>query len=66
MTRELVFVHGPAQEHKDSVSLKKEWIDALNKGLAKSGLSMQGSQHSDAGVASGDAYPVPVLRRHTV
>lgn len=38
--RELVFVHGRAQEGKDSVALKKEWIDAWKAGLAKSGLSL--------------------------
>lgn len=40
MTRELVFVHGRAQERKDSIGLKKEWIDAWKEGLAKSGLQM--------------------------
>lgn len=40
MSRQLVFVHGRAQEHKDSVALKKEWIDAWTKGLAKSDLSL--------------------------
>ncbi len=36
----LVFVHGRAQENKDSVALKAEWIDALRTGLAKSGLTL--------------------------
>lgn len=36
----LVFVHGRAQEHKDAVALKAEWVDALRAGLAKSGLDL--------------------------
>ena len=40
MARQLVFVHGRAQEHKDSVALKAEWIAAFEEGLAKSGLSL--------------------------
>ena len=40
MTRELVFVHGRSQEHRDATALKKEWIDALGVGLAKSNLSL--------------------------
>jgi hypothetical protein len=40
MTRQLVFIHGRAQERKDSIGLKKEWIDAWKSGLAKSGLEM--------------------------
>lgn len=38
--RELVFVHGRAQEGNDPAHLKKTWIDAFKKGLAKSGLGM--------------------------
>jgi hypothetical protein len=38
--RELVLVHGRAQEEKDSIELKKEWLDALRKGLEKSGLTL--------------------------
>jgi hypothetical protein len=38
--RQLVFVHGRAQERKDSVALKAEWIEALEEGLAKSGLTL--------------------------
>jgi hypothetical protein len=38
--RQLVFVHGRAQERLDSVALKAEWIDAWKHGLAKSGLAM--------------------------
>jgi hypothetical protein len=37
--RQLIFVHGRAQEKKDAATLKKEWIAAWVKGLAKSGLS---------------------------
>lgn len=40
MSRELVLVHGRAQEKKDSIALKAEWIEALNEGLAKSNLSL--------------------------
>jgi len=36
----LVFVHGRAQEHKDSVALKGEWVEAFATGLAKSGLAL--------------------------
>jgi hypothetical protein len=38
--RELVLVHGRSQEHKDSVALKKEWLDTLRLGLEKSGLEL--------------------------
>ncbi|WP_428422498.1 hypothetical protein [Methylibium sp.] len=40
MTRQLVFVHGRAQEHLDSIGLKKQWIDAWTQGLARSGLAL--------------------------
>lgn len=40
MTRQLVFVHGRSQQKKDSVALKREWIDAWKAGLAKSGLDL--------------------------
>ncbi len=40
MTRELVFIHGRAQEHKDSVALKGEWMEAFSDGLHKAGVSM--------------------------
>jgi hypothetical protein len=36
----LVFIHGRAQENKDSIALKGEWIAALEKGLDKSGLKL--------------------------
>ena len=37
---QLIFIHGRAQEHKDSKALKQEWLDALAEGLAKSGLTL--------------------------
>jgi hypothetical protein len=40
MTRELVFVHGRAQQRIDSIGLKKLWIDTWREGLAKSGLDL--------------------------
>jgi hypothetical protein len=40
MTKRLVFVHGRAQEGKDSVALKAEWIDCWRQGLAKRGLPL--------------------------
>ncbi len=40
MTRQLVLVHGRGQEGKDASALKREWLDALGEGLAKSGLSL--------------------------
>jgi hypothetical protein len=40
MTRQLVLIHGRAQENKDSIALKAEWIEALNEGLAKSNLEL--------------------------
>ena len=38
--KQMVFVHGRAQEHKDALALKKEWIEAFRRGLAKSGLQL--------------------------
>ena len=38
--RELVLVHGRSQEGKDSIALKKEWIDTLKEGLKKSNLQL--------------------------
>ncbi len=38
--RQLVLVHGRAQEGKDALALKNEWIAALREGLAKSGLDL--------------------------
>lgn len=40
MTRQLVFVHGRAQERQDSIALKKAWIDAWKAGLDSAGLEM--------------------------
>lgn len=40
MARKLVFVHGRAQQHKDSLALKQEWIDAWRSGLDAAGLEM--------------------------
>ena len=40
MNRQLLFVHGRAQEHKDAVALKAEWLDALDEGLGKNGLAL--------------------------
>lgn len=40
MNRQLVFVHGRSQQRKDSIALKKEWIDAWKAGLARSGLEL--------------------------
>jgi hypothetical protein len=45
MTRRLVLVHGRAQEHKDSVALKAEWLEALEEGLSKSDLTLPVSEH---------------------
>ncbi len=38
--RQLVFIHGRSQQHKDSLALKQSWIDAWQKGLAASGLAL--------------------------
>lgn len=38
--KQLVFVHGRAQQHKDAAALKAEWIDSWNKGLADSALQI--------------------------
>jgi hypothetical protein len=38
--KELVFVHGRAQEHKDAAELKQIWVEAWRRGLAKSGLDL--------------------------
>jgi hypothetical protein len=38
--RQLVLVHGRSQEHKDSVALKSEWLDALRAGLQKNNLEL--------------------------
>lgn len=36
----LVMIHGRAQEDKDSVALKAQWVDSLRQGLARSGLAL--------------------------
>ncbi|MCU7852587.1 MAG: hypothetical protein KZQ80_10275 [Candidatus Thiodiazotropha sp. (ex Monitilora ramsayi)] len=40
MTKQLVFIHGRSQQHKDSVALKADWINAFKKGLEKSHLTL--------------------------
>ncbi len=40
MSRQLVLVHGRAQQGKDPAALKRAWIEAWSAGLAKSGLSV--------------------------
>jgi hypothetical protein len=40
MNRQLVFIHGRAQEFKDAVQLKTSWIEAWRQGLGKSALQM--------------------------
>jgi hypothetical protein len=37
--RQLIFVHGRAQENKDAAALKQEWISAWEKGLATHALT---------------------------
>jgi len=38
--KQLVFIHGRAQENKDAQALKDEWIEAWRSGLRKSGLDL--------------------------
>lgn len=40
MIRELLFLHGRAQQGKDALALKRDWIRAWKEGLRKSGLSI--------------------------
>lgn len=40
MTRQLVFIHGRAQQGRDPAKLKEIWINAWKEGLAKNGLQM--------------------------
>jgi hypothetical protein len=40
MKRELVFVHGRSQQHKDAGDLKAAWIAAWSKGLEQRGLAV--------------------------
>lgn len=37
--RQLILIHGRAQENKDAAGIKKEWIAAWEKGLKKSNLA---------------------------
>lgn len=37
--RQLIFVHGRAQQAKDAAALKKDWVAAWEKGLATQGLT---------------------------
>ena len=36
----IVLVHGRAQENKDSIALKGEWLDAMRLGLSKNNLAL--------------------------
>jgi hypothetical protein len=38
--KQLIFVHGRSQEHKDAVALKGAWIQAFRVGLEKNGLAL--------------------------
>ncbi|MFI2810373.1 hypothetical protein [Microbulbifer sp. JSM ZJ756] len=38
--KELVFVHGRAQQFKNPTDLKSEWVDAFRRGLKKNGLDL--------------------------
>ena len=40
MPKKLVFIHGRAQQRKDSIALKGEWLSALREGLAKNDLEL--------------------------
>jgi hypothetical protein len=40
MTRQLVFVHGRSQQHKNAGELKAAWIAAWQTGLEKNGLNL--------------------------
>jgi hypothetical protein len=39
IVRQLILIHGRAQENKDAAGIKKEWIAAWEKGLNKSNLT---------------------------
>jgi len=41
MRRQLIFIHGRAQEDKDSTELKQRWIRALEVGLEKAGEKLR-------------------------
>lgn len=38
--KQLVFVHGRAQQGRDALAVKQEWIDTWKRGLAKNGLAL--------------------------
>ena len=40
MTRQLVFVHGRSQQHKDATALKQAWISSWSDGLRASSLEV--------------------------
>lgn len=40
MTKKLVFIHGRAQQNKESVGLKADWVEDLRGGLRDAGLSL--------------------------
>jgi hypothetical protein len=40
MMRQLILVHGRAQENKDASGIKREWIEAWARGLKKSSLTV--------------------------
>lgn len=40
MPKKLVFVHGRAQQNKDAIALKREWIAAFREGLERNGLDL--------------------------
>jgi hypothetical protein len=40
VTKQLVFIHGRAQQGKDSIALKAEWVQSFKDGLGISGLSI--------------------------
>lgn len=40
MTSRLVFIHGRAQQNKDSIALKAEWVQSFHDGLQAAGLTM--------------------------
>jgi hypothetical protein len=45
MIKQLMFVHGRAQEKKDAAALKGEWIAAFREGLSKSELDLSISEN---------------------
>jgi len=45
MTRQLVFVHGRAQQGKEPGTLKAEWLAALDRGLAAAGQKFAIAEH---------------------